>query len=101
MDPNSGRLYESLQAAQDDGVLDAVELKGTLEQARRISEAVAEKHRAEQGDAAPPPHAPTAHEEAEQRGRDVLAYARVLTKSGNPGCRAAGEDILEILGRNK
>ena len=40
MDPKSGRLYESLDAAQAAGVHDAVEITGTPTAVRQISAAV-------------------------------------------------------------
>lgn len=45
MDPNSGRIYESLQAALDDGVKDAVEVIGTPDAVQRISAAVKAAHK--------------------------------------------------------
>lgn len=51
MDPNSGRLYESLTVARLAGVENPVEIKGRREDIERISEAVAEKHERESGSA--------------------------------------------------
>jgi len=51
MDPHSGRLYESLQAALADGVRNPVEMKGRDVDIRRISEAVADKALRESGSA--------------------------------------------------
>lgn len=51
MDPNSGRLYPSPEAARLDGVLNPVELRGELRDIERIAEAVAEKHERESGSA--------------------------------------------------
>jgi len=48
MDPNTGRLYESRDAARLDGVKEPVELIATREQAERISEAVRRVYTAEQ-----------------------------------------------------
>lgn len=45
MDPNSGRLYESLAAAHAAGVTDAVEVIGTPEAVERISKAVRAQHK--------------------------------------------------------
>jgi hypothetical protein len=38
MDPDSGRLYPSLEAARADGVANPVEIRGELEDLQRISE---------------------------------------------------------------
>lgn len=46
MDPNNGRIYESLDAAQLAGVKDAVEITGKLEAIQRISDAVQAAHKA-------------------------------------------------------
>lgn len=51
MDPHSGRLYRSLQAALADGVANPVEVKGRDVDIQRISEAVAEKAARESGSA--------------------------------------------------
>ena len=40
MDPNSGKLYESVEEAQADGVEHPVELQGRWEDVEAISEAV-------------------------------------------------------------
>lgn len=48
MDPNTGRLYPSVEEAKLDGVLDPVELLATQEQAERISAAVGGVHTKEQ-----------------------------------------------------
>lgn len=47
MDPNSGRLYASLDAARLAGVENPVHITGRLEDIKRISDAVAEVHRRE------------------------------------------------------
>ncbi len=47
MDPNTGRLYPSLQAAVDAGAKDAVEVRGTEEAAQRISAAVKAQRKAQ------------------------------------------------------
>jgi hypothetical protein len=41
MDPNSGKLYPSLAAAQEAGVDDAVEIRGSEEAIRKIASKVA------------------------------------------------------------
>ena len=46
MDPNSGRIYPTLEAAHIAGVKDAVEIIGTPEAVERISKAVRAQHRA-------------------------------------------------------
>jgi hypothetical protein len=46
MDPNSGRIYPSLETALHAGVADAVEVIGTPEAVQRISEAVRSQHKA-------------------------------------------------------
>lgn len=47
MDPNSGRMYATLQDARLAGVENPVEIFGAPEDVKRVSEAVAEAHRRE------------------------------------------------------
>jgi len=46
MDPNSGRIYQSLEHALYAGVKDPVEIIGTPDAVQRISAAVRDQHRA-------------------------------------------------------
>lgn len=46
MDPNSGKLYESLDQAIAFGVKDAVEITGTPEAVQRVSAAARAAHKA-------------------------------------------------------
>ena len=46
MDPNSGKLYETVTAAQLAGVLNPVEIVGTLEAVNSISKAVRAQYKA-------------------------------------------------------
>lgn len=48
MDPNSGKLYSSVAAAKRAGVENPVEIIGTPQEVRRISNAVKKLHAAEQ-----------------------------------------------------
>ncbi len=45
MDPNSGKLYRSFDAATEAGVLDSVAMYGTPDAIRSISEAVRAQHK--------------------------------------------------------
>ena len=46
MDPNSGKLYDSIESAWGSGVKNAVELTGAPEDVQRISKAVSAQYRA-------------------------------------------------------
>ena len=46
MDPNSGRIYQTLESAQLAGVKDAVEISGTPAAIEQISKAVRAQHQA-------------------------------------------------------
>lgn len=45
MDPNSGRLFPSVEAAREAGVEDAVEIRGTEEAVMKVADAVAAQSR--------------------------------------------------------
>lgn len=46
MDPNSGKIYSTLEAARLAGIKDAVEISGTPAAVEQISKAVRAQHRA-------------------------------------------------------
>ena len=46
MDPNSGKLYESIEIALEAGVKNPVEITGAPEDVQRISKAVSAQYRA-------------------------------------------------------
>lgn len=52
MDPNSGEIYESMQAAKDSGVKNPVEVFGRRQDVERMSSLISKGNRAERREAA-------------------------------------------------